>query len=88
MEIAVQERTFRSIRSQEQLQQVYQLIPPQQQVRRQNQQRLLETTGYADCRKNAMLRGFPGRLLMAFQERTLLQVVQPVEKEQEEISQD
>ena len=86
--LAVQERTSRSIRSQEQLQQVYQLIPPQQQVRQQNRQRLLETTGYADCRKNAMLRGFPGRLLMAFQERTLLPVVQPAEEEQEEISQD
>ena len=30
-----------------------------------------EMTGYADCRKNAMLRGFPSRLLMAFQGRIL-----------------
>lgn len=86
--LAVQERTSRSIRSQEQLQQVYQLIPPQQQVLQQNRQRLLEMTGYADCRKNAMLRGFPSRLLMAFQGRILLPVARPAEEEQEEISQD
>ena len=35
-----------------------------------------------------MLRDFPNRLLMEFQERILLPVVQPAEKEHEEISQD